>query len=209
MVTYSDGVGEHRYPARCSTSTASTAGSRRSRPCSRPPASAAWSSTAIRSSEFAEKVRQHETWINGGFFVFEPGVLDYLDGDAEPLEQAPLTRLARDGELFAYKHTGFWHPMDTVRDRDHLQALCEGGRPWLDFSKRPKRPWSRLAPCWSRMRTTPRRSCSGKRVLVTGHTGFKGGWLSVWLRAAGRGGGRLSLPPLPGAQLLPATGLPS
>src|SRR3546814_5939195 len=60
--------------------------------------------------EFTEKVQKQETWINGGFFVFEPGVLDYLPGDSEPLEHSPLINLARDGELFAYKHNGFWHP---------------------------------------------------------------------------------------------------
>src|SRR3546814_1597518 len=79
--------------------------------------------------EFTEKVQKQETWINGGFFVFEPGVLDYLPGDSEPLEHSPLINLARDGELFAYKHNGFWHPMDTVRDRDHLDRLASEGTP--------------------------------------------------------------------------------
>ena len=88
--------------------------------------------TGDRVSEFTEKVLKHETWINGGFFVFEPEVLDYLSGDTEPLEQGPLSRLATDGELFAYRHHGFWHPMDTVRDRDHLSGLCVSGQaPWL------------------------------------------------------------------------------
>ena len=65
-------------------------------------------------------------------------MLDYLSGDPEPLEQAPLTKLARDGELFAFKHHGFWHPMDTVRDRDHLNQLCDGQRkPWLEFGPAP------------------------------------------------------------------------
>ena len=90
-----------------------------------------------RVVEFTEKVRKHETWINGGFFVFEPGVLDYLPGDDEPLEQSPLANLARDGQLFAYKHPGFWHPMDTVRDREQLERLCaEGTPPWLQFEHR-------------------------------------------------------------------------
>ena len=84
--------------------------------------------------EFTEKVIKYETWINGGFFVFEPGVLDYLTGDEEPLEQAPLTRLAHDGQLMAYKHKGFWHPMDTVRDRDTLDKLgTQALPPWMDF----------------------------------------------------------------------------
>lgn len=132
MVTYSDGVANidipslldfHRQHGRLATVTAV-----------QPPARfGSLELDGDQVSVFAEKVRQHDTWINGGFFVFEPGMLDYLTGDAEPLEQAPLTRLAEDGELFAYKHYGFWHPMDTVRDRDHLQTLCEGDRPWLDF----------------------------------------------------------------------------
>ena len=89
--------------------------------------------------EFTEKVQKQETWINGGFFVFEPGVLDYLPGDSEPLEQSPLINLARDGELFAYKHNGFWHPMDTVRDRDHLDRLAsESTPPWMEFSREPR-----------------------------------------------------------------------
>ncbi len=84
---------------------------------------------------FTEKVQTQETWINGGYFVFEPEVFDYLTGDAEPLEMAPLSRLAEDGELFAYKHSGFWHPMDTVRDRDQLDRLAgEVPPPWLDFA---------------------------------------------------------------------------
>lgn len=84
--------------------------------------------------EFIEKVVKHETWINGGFFVFGPEALDYLSGDEEPLEQEPLAALARDGELFADKHTGFRHPIDTVRDRDHLSQLCVSGSiPWMQM----------------------------------------------------------------------------
>jgi glucose-1-phosphate cytidylyltransferase len=82
--------------------------------------------------EFTEKVQKHETWINGGFFVFEPEVLDYIEGDQIALEGAPLARLASDGELMAYKHHGFWHPMDTVRDRNHLEQLVKDGQaPWI------------------------------------------------------------------------------
>jgi glucose-1-phosphate cytidylyltransferase len=90
-----------------------------------------------RVAEFTEKVRKHETWINGGFFVFEPGVLDYIPGDEEPLERSPLVNLARDGQLFAYKHHGFWHPMDTIRDREYLDSLCTSDAlPWMDFPPR-------------------------------------------------------------------------
>lgn len=137
MVTYSDGVGNidlqalldlHRSHGRLATVTAV-----------QPPARFGNLELAgDQVVEFTEKVQKHETWINGGFFVFEPGVLDYLTGDEEPLEQAPLTRLAQDGELFAFKHKGFWHPMDTVRDRDHLSALSVPGKmPWMDFGSAP------------------------------------------------------------------------
>lgn len=87
-----------------------------------------------RVDAFTEKVRKRETWINGGFFVFEPGVMDYMVDDMEPLEQAPLAQMARDGELMAYRHDGFWHPMDTIRDRNSLNALCEEETPpWMQF----------------------------------------------------------------------------
>ncbi len=87
-----------------------------------------------RVDAFTEKVRKRDTWINGGFFVFEPGVMDYMVDDNEPLEQSPLTQMARDGELMAFRHEGFWHPMDTIRDRNTLNALCDDGTPpWLNF----------------------------------------------------------------------------
>lgn len=80
---------------------------------------------------FAEKPQASEGWINGGFFVFEPGVFDYLTGDATVLEKEPMERLAQDGQLMAYRHTGFWHPMDTVRDRQYLENLWNSGTaPW-------------------------------------------------------------------------------
>ena len=83
-------------------------------------------------SAFTEKIRAHETWINGGFFVFEPGVFDYLtELDSMPLEKKPLSDLATDGQLMAYKHHGFWHPMDTIRDREILeQYWSDGAAPW-------------------------------------------------------------------------------
>lgn len=81
--------------------------------------------------EFREKPQTGEGWINGGFFIFEPGVFDYLHGDATILEQEPLADLARDGQLMGYRHEGFWHPMDTIRDRDVLEELWRSGRaPW-------------------------------------------------------------------------------
>lgn len=81
--------------------------------------------------EFVEKPQASEGWINGGFFVFEPGVFDYIAGDQIALEREPLEQLARKGHLAAYKHTGFWHPMDTQRDKQLLESLwATGNAPW-------------------------------------------------------------------------------
>ena len=80
---------------------------------------------------FHEKPKGDGTWINGGFFVFEPEVLEYIDGDATLMEKEPLERLARESQLVAYKHTGFWQPMDTLRDKNHLEELWKSGvAPW-------------------------------------------------------------------------------
>jgi glucose-1-phosphate cytidylyltransferase len=85
-----------------------------------------------RVSRFAEKPQTGEGWINGGFFVFEPKVLDYISGDQTALEGEPLERLAADGQLMAYRHTGFWHPMDTLRDKQYLESLWNSGKaPWI------------------------------------------------------------------------------
>lgn len=81
--------------------------------------------------EFSEKPQAAEGWINGGFFVFEPGVFDYLDGDESILERDPLERLAADGQLMAFRHTGFWQPMDTLREKQILESLwASGNAPW-------------------------------------------------------------------------------
>lgn len=81
---------------------------------------------------FKEKPQSGEGWVNGGFFVFEPGVFDYLADDLTVLEQAPLENLVRDGQLMAYEHQGYWQCMDTIRDRDALQALWENrSAPWM------------------------------------------------------------------------------
>jgi glucose-1-phosphate cytidylyltransferase len=68
-------------------------------------------------------------WINGGFFVLEPQVLDYIDGDHTVFEKEPLERLAADNQLCAFRHTGFWQPMDTLRDKNLLEGLWEGENP--------------------------------------------------------------------------------
>lgn len=84
-----------------------------------------------RVSEFSEKPQTGEGWINGGFFIFEPKVLDYMDNDETVLEREPLEKLASDGELMAYKHKGFWQPMDTLREKNLLEDYWkQGNAPW-------------------------------------------------------------------------------
>ena len=84
-----------------------------------------------RVAQFAEKRQTGEGWINGGFFVFEPGVLDYIDDDQTSLEGKPLENLAAESQLMAYRHRGFWHPMDTMRDKQYLESLWASGKaPW-------------------------------------------------------------------------------
>ncbi len=85
-----------------------------------------------RVTSFREKVRGDGNWINGGFFVLEPGVFDYLrGGDQTTFEREPLEALAADGELCAYRHNGFWHPMDTMRDKVALDEMwAEEECPW-------------------------------------------------------------------------------
>lgn len=130
MVTYGDGVGNvdikklaefHRGHGRIGTVTAV-----------RPPARfGGLSLSGDAVTEFSEKPQTHEGWINGGFLVFEPAFLDYLEDDHTILERAPLEALSRDGQLMAFRHDGFWQPMDTVRDRLVLEQLWEGGSaPW-------------------------------------------------------------------------------
>ncbi|MDB4441917.1 glucose-1-phosphate cytidylyltransferase [bacterium] len=80
---------------------------------------------------FEEKPKGDGAWINGGFFVLEPGVMDYIEDDSTVWEREPLERLAHDGELAAYRHLGFWHPMDTLRDKSTLAKMWENGdAPW-------------------------------------------------------------------------------
>jgi glucose-1-phosphate cytidylyltransferase len=130
MLTYGDGVCDvdiralyefHRRHGRLATVTAV-----------RPPARfGSMRFDGDRVVSFEEKPQTGEGWINGGFFVFEPAVFDYLDGDETVLEQHPLERLARDGELVAFKHEGFWQCMDTIRDKLRLQQMWESGHaPW-------------------------------------------------------------------------------
>jgi glucose-1-phosphate cytidylyltransferase len=84
-----------------------------------------------RVTVFAEKPQMGEGWVSGGFFVFEPGVFDYIADDSTMLERAPLERLADAGELMAFRHGGYWHPMDTIRDKNTLEAQwASGAAPW-------------------------------------------------------------------------------
>jgi glucose-1-phosphate cytidylyltransferase len=84
-----------------------------------------------RVTRFMEKPQIVEGWINGAFFILEPGVFDYIDGDETVWERAPLERLAQDGQLMAYKHTSFWQCMDTLREKYILESFWESGKaPW-------------------------------------------------------------------------------
>lgn len=88
-----------------------------------------------RISEFSEKPQTREGWINGAFFVLEPAVFDYIDGDQTQWEKEPLESLARDGQLMAYRHTSFWQCMDTLRDKHLLEDLWGAGKaPWKVWS---------------------------------------------------------------------------
>jgi glucose-1-phosphate cytidylyltransferase len=130
MCTYGDGLASidigallhaHRSSGRLATLTAV-----------RPPARfGSLELDGDRVKTFVEKSQASEGWINGGFFVFEPGVLDRIDGDATWLEQEPLAQLAADAQLTVYRHEGFWQPMDTLRDKRYLEDLWATGQaPW-------------------------------------------------------------------------------
>ena len=80
---------------------------------------------------FIEKPLGDGSWINGGFFILDPKVIDYIDGDSSIWERTPLERLAADGQLGVFRHQGFWRPMDTLRDKNDLEDLWETGKaPW-------------------------------------------------------------------------------
>lgn len=83
-------------------------------------------------TSFAEKPRTEMGRINGGFFVLSPAALDYIADDDTIWERVPLETLAKNGELFAYEHDGFWKPMDSLRDKEELESLWQSGvAPWL------------------------------------------------------------------------------
>ena len=130
MLTWGDGVSNvnlhellefHRGHGRLATVTAV-----------RPPARYGYMEfEGDRVLRFDEKPQAKEGWINGAFFVLEPEVLDYIDGDHVMWEHAPMSRLAQDGELMAYRHDGFWQCMDTLREKHVLEKLWQSGEaPW-------------------------------------------------------------------------------
>jgi len=130
MMTYGDGVADvdltallafHRRHGRLATVTAV-----------RPPARfGGISIDGDRVAGFAEKPQVGEGWINGGFFVLDRRVLDYIDGDQTAWEGDPMERLTAEGQLMAFRHEGYWQPMDTVRERNLLEQLWQSGRaPW-------------------------------------------------------------------------------
>jgi glucose-1-phosphate cytidylyltransferase len=87
-----------------------------------------------RVVEFTEKPQTSEGWINGAFFVLEPQVFDYIEGDQTPWEKGPMEKLARDGQLMAYRHDNFWQCMDTIRDKRLLETLWDSGAaPWASW----------------------------------------------------------------------------
>ncbi len=130
MVTYGDGVSDvdiesllafHRAHGKLATVTAV-----------RPPARfGGLVLDGDKVVEFTEKSQTGAGWINGGFFVFEPGVLDHIDGDQTSLEREPLERLAAEEQLMSFRHAGFWQPMDTLREKHLLESLwASGNAPW-------------------------------------------------------------------------------
>ncbi len=131
MLTYGDGVADinvdalvkyHRAHGKLATVTSTQPSGR---------FGAIVCDSANRVISFQEKPAGDGSWINGGFFVFEPAIFDHIAGDDTVLEREPLEGLARDGELVAYRHSGFWQPMDTLRDKLHLEELWTSGKaPW-------------------------------------------------------------------------------
>jgi glucose-1-phosphate cytidylyltransferase len=139
MLTWGDGVSDinlhrllefHRRHGRLATVTAV-----------RPPAR--FGRIEMRGDQvvdFSEKPQLGEGWINGAFFVLEPGVFDYVEGDAVQWEREPLEGLARDGQLMAYRHDSFWQCMDTLRDRKLLEQLWSTGcAPWKSWEVRARK----------------------------------------------------------------------
>lgn len=89
-----------------------------------------------RITNFQEKPKGDDHWVNGGFFVCQPEVFDYIDNDSTIFEKEPLENLARDGQLYTYRHHNFWKPMDTIRDKKQLEEMIQkGNAPWMLWKK--------------------------------------------------------------------------
>ena len=131
LLTYGDGVGNvnisdlvsyHKAHGKLATMTSTQPGGR---------FGALNLDDQNRIINFQEKPKGDGSWINAGFFVLEPQVFDYIDDDRTVLEREPMENLARDGQLVAYKHDGFWQPMDSLRDKNDLEKLWKAGNaPW-------------------------------------------------------------------------------
>lgn len=136
MLTYGDGISDvninklldfHRYNGKIATVTAV-------QPAGRFGALNIDDNGQV--STFVEKPVGDGGWINGGFFVLEPEIFNYLSDDSTVLEQEPLKNLTKENQLSAYKHEGFWKPMDTLRDKEELEKLWIGGQaPWKIWIK--------------------------------------------------------------------------
>lgn len=131
LLTYGDGVSDvnipttidyHKKHGKLVTMTATQPGGR---------FGALSLSGGNKVESFVEKPRDSGAWVNAGFFVMEPGIFEYLKDDTTVLEREPLERLAKQGELVAYRHSGFWQPMDTLRDKHLLDDMWQTNEaPW-------------------------------------------------------------------------------
>ena len=118
-----------------------------------------------RVVEFSEKPQTGEGWINGAFFVMEPEVAEFIEGDSTQFEHEPMETSGRRGQLMAYKHESFWQCMDTLREKHILETLWESGKaPWNVWERRGERIM---------------------RVALTGHLGYVGSVMTPMLVAAG------------------------
>jgi glucose-1-phosphate cytidylyltransferase len=131
MLTYGDGVSDvdldkllafHKAKGKLATITAVQPGGR-------------FGTLEIKGdstvNRFAEKHKEDGGWINGGFMVLEPKVINYIEGDSTTFECEPLEEISKESQLCAYQHYGFWQCMDTIRDKQQLEALLQSGKaPW-------------------------------------------------------------------------------
>jgi glucose-1-phosphate cytidylyltransferase len=174
MLTWSDGLADvdlhslldfHRSHDRLATVTAVRPPSRFGR----------LTLNGDRVTRFAEKQNCNDEWINGAFFVLEPEVFEYIEGDHTSWEHEPMERLAADGQLMAYRHRSFWRCVDTQQEREELDQLWSRQRaPWKNWTDPPETE-PRIIPFRPRKR----------RVLVTGHDSYIGKILVPRLLDAG------------------------